>query len=51
MIQVRYHLGESSVRRILSYDYLERRRPNRKGPAFLLLDQEVDDIIEYVSDS
>jgi hypothetical protein len=51
IIQVRYHLGENSVRRILSYDYPERRRPNRKGPAFLLSDQEVDDIIEYVSDS
>ena len=51
MIQERYHLNESSVWRILSYNYPKRHRPNRKGPAFLLSDREVDDIIDYVSES
>jgi hypothetical protein len=51
MIQARYHLNESSVRRILSFDYPERRRPNRTGPAFLLSDAKVDEIIDYLSES
>ena len=51
MLQVRYKLGESSVRRILSYDYPERKRPNRTGPAYLLSDAQVDFIIEYLSES
>ena len=51
MIQERYHLNESSVRRILSFDYPERRRPNRTGPAFLLLDTKVNEIINYLSES
>jgi hypothetical protein len=40
-----------AFRRISSYDYPERKQPNRTGPAFLLSDVEVDDIIEYVSES
>jgi hypothetical protein len=51
MLQVRYKLGESSVRRILSYDYPERKRPNRTGPVYLLSDAQVDFIIEYLSES
>jgi hypothetical protein len=51
MIQERYHLNESSVRRDLSYNYPERRSPNHKGPAFLLSDSEVDDITDYISES
>jgi hypothetical protein len=51
MIQERYHLNESSVRRILSFDYPERRRPNRTGPAFLLSDAKVNEIINYLSES
>jgi hypothetical protein len=47
---VRYKLRETSVRRILKYDYPERRWPNRKGPAFLLLDAKVDEIINYSSE-
>jgi tRNA splicing ligase len=46
---VRYKLGESSVCRILSYDYLERKRPKRTGLAFLLLDAQVNSIIKYCS--
>ncbi|PMD16958.1 hypothetical protein NA56DRAFT_282989, partial [Hyaloscypha hepaticicola] len=35
MLQVCYKLGESSVRRILSYDYPERKRPTGLGqPTF-----------------
>jgi hypothetical protein len=51
LIMVRYKLGETSVRRILKYDYPKRRQPNRKGPAFLLLDAKVDEIINYCSES
>ena len=51
MIQERYYLNESSVHCILSFDYPERRRPNRTGPAFLLSDAQVDKIIDYVSES
>jgi hypothetical protein len=51
MITVRYKLGESSIRRILSYDYPERKRRNRTGPTFLLSDAQVDNIIEYCSES
>ena len=51
IIQERYYLNESSVRRILSFDYPERRRPNRTGPAFLLSDTKVNEIINYLSES
>ncbi len=51
MIQAQYYLNESSVCCILSFDYPERRRPNRTGPAFLLLDAKVDEIINYLSES
>ena len=47
-----YELGESTVRRILQYDYPERARPTRTGrPRESLNDQEVRDIIEYISES
>ncbi len=51
MLQVHYKLGESSVRRILSYDYPQRRRPNTTGPVYLLSDAQIDFIIEYLSES
>jgi hypothetical protein len=38
ILQVRYKLGKSLVRRILSYNYPERKRPNRTGLAYLLSD-------------
>lgn len=48
MLMLRYKgLEESSIRKILNYPYPERRRPNRRGPTFLLSDQEVDAIIVY----
>jgi hypothetical protein len=39
------------MRRILSFDYLERRRPKRTGPPFPLSDAKVDEIINYCSES
>jgi hypothetical protein len=50
-IQTRYNLGESTIRRILTYDHPKRVRPNRTGPAFKLSDAKVDEIIKYVSES
>jgi hypothetical protein len=50
MLMLRYKgLEESSIRKILNYPYPERRCPNRRGPTFLLSDQEVDEIIIYCS--
>jgi DDE superfamily endonuclease/Transposase len=47
-----YDLGESTIRRVLQYDHPERARPTRTGrPRESLNDQEVRDIIEYVSES
>jgi hypothetical protein len=37
-LETRYKLGNSSIRRVLSYDYLERVCPNRTGPSFKLSD-------------
>jgi hypothetical protein len=47
-----YELGESTVQRILQYDYPERVRPTRTGqPRESLNDQEVRDIINYICKS
>ena len=43
----RYKLNNSTIRKILTYPIPERRRPNRKGPAFLLSNTQVDEIITY----
>jgi hypothetical protein len=45
-LEVRYKLGESTIRRILDYDVPERFRANRVGIQ-KLTDQRVDEIIEY----
>ena len=50
-LETRYELGNSSIRRILTYDYPERVRPNRTGPTFKLSDRRVDEIIQYCSES
>ena len=50
-LATRYDLGVSTINRILRYDQPERTRPIRTGPAFKLNDQQVNDIIEYLSDS
>lgn len=47
-----YSLTTDTVSWILNYDYPERARPTRTGrPRESLNEQEVRDIIEYVSDS
>jgi hypothetical protein len=52
MLMLRYKgLEESLIRKILNYPHPERRRPNRRGPAFLLSDKEVDAAIEYCAES
>jgi len=47
----RYKLGNSSIRRVLGYDAPERARPTRKGRPQKLSDAQVDEIIEYCSNS
>ena len=55
MLQRRYKdpsgklLGESTIRKILGYAAPERARPGRKGPKFLLSNQEVDEVIVYAA--
>jgi hypothetical protein len=47
-----YSLTTDTIRRILQYDYPERVRPTRTSrPRESLNEQEVRDIIEYISDS
>ncbi|PMD12778.1 hypothetical protein NA56DRAFT_756286 [Hyaloscypha hepaticicola] len=50
-LETRYHLGNSTIRRILSYDAPERARPIRTGRPQLLTDQRVDKIIKYCAES
>ncbi len=50
-LETQYELSNSSVCRILTYDYPERVRPQRTGPEFKLSDQHVDKIIQYCSES
>jgi transposase len=46
-----YHLGQSEVYRILAYPAPGRARPGRKGPPQKLTDAQVNEIIEYCSES
>src|ERR1700738_595718 len=47
-----YRISSWTVSRVLRYDQLERKRPTRTGrPREPLNEQEVRDIIEYISDS
>ncbi len=50
-LQIRYRLGESTIRRILNYDVPERARPSRTGRPQVLTDRRVDEIIEYYAES
>lgn len=50
-LQKRYKLGESSIRKILGYPTPERDCPNCTGPAFLLSNLRVDEIILYCAES
>lgn len=49
ILETRYHLGNSTIRHILSYDTPSRARPGRTGPTKKLTDAKVDEIIEYCS--
>jgi hypothetical protein len=51
VLTAQYKLNESSIRRILSFDCPERRRPKRTGSPFLLSDAKVDEIINDCSES
>jgi len=42
-------LRESTIRKILGYAALERARLGRKGPKFLLSNQEVNKVIVYTA--
>ena len=46
-----YKLGKSTIIKILSYDAPERARPTRTGRPKILSDAQVDEIIEYLSES
>ncbi|KAF4621727.1 hypothetical protein G7Y89_g14480 [Cudoniella acicularis] len=51
-LQGYYNLADSTVRKILQYPEPERRRPTRTGrPRESLNEQEVRDIVEYISSS
>jgi hypothetical protein len=50
-LMAEYHLGKSTICKILSYDAPERARPTRTGRPQLLSDARVDEIIEYLSSS
>ena len=49
-LQRKYDLAESTIRKVLFYSTPRRARPGRIGPAFLLSDAEVDEIICYASE-
>ena len=50
-LQIRYKLGESTIRKILNYDAPERARPGRVGPAQKLTDRKIDKVIKYCSEN
>ena len=50
-LQERYHLGDTTIDRILAYEAPERKRPNRVGKPKTLSDAQVDVIIEYCSEN
>jgi hypothetical protein len=50
-LMMQYKLGKSTIIKILEYDAPERTRINRTGRPSLLTDTQVDQIIEYASES
>jgi hypothetical protein len=50
-LMARYSLGKSTIVKILGYDQPERARITRTGRPQKLNDFQVDQIIEYLSDS
>jgi hypothetical protein len=49
-LSLRYELGDSTIRRILSYEAPECARPGRTGPKHLLTDKRLNEVIEYLSE-
>lgn len=47
----RYRLGRSTINWVLQYDVPERSRVTRTGRPSLLTDTQVNEIIEYLSES
>ena len=50
-LMAQYRLGKSTIIKILTYDAPERKRVTRTGRPSLLTDTQVDEIIEYCSES
>jgi hypothetical protein len=50
-LMAQYCLGKSTIIKILTYDTPERKRVTRTGRPSLLTDTQVDEIIEYCSES
>ena len=48
-LQEQYHLGYTTVCRILNYTAPERARPTRTGAPQKLTDQQLDIVIDYLS--
>jgi hypothetical protein len=51
LLMAEYHLGKSTLCKILNYDIPERARPMHTGRPKLLSDVRVDEIIEILSNS
>ena len=51
VLATRYKLGRTTIERVLDYDAPERTRITRTGRPSLLTDKQVDEIIEYASES
>lgn len=51
LLMTRYKLGRSTIQKILRYDAPERTRITRTGAPSLLTDEQVNEIIEYASES
>jgi hypothetical protein len=49
-LSLRYELGDSTIRRILSYEAPECARPGRTGLKHLLTDKRLNEVIEYLSE-
>ena len=50
-LQERYHLGATTIDKILEYEAPGRKRPSRAGRPKKLSDAQVDVIIEYCSEN
>jgi hypothetical protein len=51
LLMTRYKLGRSTIEKVLRYDAPERTRITRTGRPSSLTDTQVDEIIEYASES